>query len=387
MIPCRTKDDVQFIVWIILWRKADFFEVKIHLDNSELCTDLSGLQSISAFQDGVFAYIATSAYFYPDSICYSIYDLSYLNIGKVKHIATETYKFSDFNKSNSVVIPKDKFNIRDFLFFGVSPIFGKENGLNDKKHFLIATWYNHGLMFFQAINLISKQSSLSVCSFEESNLFMWKDYDIWTYEEDPFNFNKSSISNVSISNISKLIKKQNYHTLKATPDIMYLNLTFIYKVNNLGKIFTESEYSLQPSTFTFFSSTSSPPIVYEFVIDEYLNVNTKRIYSVKDDGQRYTGNDMITVTQKFIAFLLFDNKMLRQSIRILYRDETNFGIGHTHILLDQFRADVSVIRFLSYKESDVIYVRNIEQWSYVPSQTRPYSSTQLTKNSKITNKL
>ena len=115
---------------------------------------------------------------------------------------------------------------------------------------------------------------------------------------------------------------------------MYFRLNFIYKVKNLGRIFIESEYSSEYSKLTFFSSTSSPPVVYEFAIDEYLNVNTKKIYEIKnEDSERYTGNDMISVTKKLIAFLVFDNKLLRQSIRILYRDETNFAIGHTHILV------------------------------------------------------
>ena len=145
---------------------------------------------------------------------------------------------------------------------------------------------------------------------------------------------------------------------------MYFRLNFIYKVKNLGRIFIESESSNEYSKMTFFSSTSSPPVVYEFAIDEFLNVNTKKIYEIRnEDSERYTGNDMISVTQKFIAFLVFDNKMLRQSIRILYRDETNFAIGHTHILLNNYRAKISTIKFLSFKNSNVLYIRNTEQWN------------------------
>ena len=144
---------------------------------------------------------------------------------------------------------------------------------------------------------------------------------------------------------------------------MYFRLNFIYKVKNLGRIFIESEYSSEYSKLTFFSSTSSPPVVYEFAIDEYLNVNTKKIYEIKnEDSERYTGNDMISVTKKLIAFLVFDNKLLRQSIRILYRDETNFAIGHTHILLDDHKTEISTVKFLCFKSWNMIYVRNTEQW-------------------------
>ena len=111
------------------------------------------------------------------------------------------------------------------------------------------------------------------------------------------------------------------------PPVMYFNLSFIYNVKNLGRILIESEYSSEYSKMTFFSSTSSPPVVYEFAIDEYLNVNTKKIYEIKnEDPERYTSDDMITITQKFIAFIVFENKFLRQSIRILYRDETNLQL-------------------------------------------------------------
>ena len=134
------------------------------------------------------------------------------------------------------------------------------------------------------------------------------------------------------------------------PPVMYFSLSFIYNVKNLGRIFIESEYSSEYSKMKFFSSTSYPPVVYEFAIDEYLNVNTKKIYEIKnEDPERYTGNDMITITQKFIVFLVFYNKFLRQSIRILYRDETNFAIGHTHILLDDHKTEISTVKFLCFK--------------------------------------
>ena len=221
------------------------------------------------------------------------------------------------------------------------------------------------LCSFKAVNLKTAKYKSSFLDLEESKKFSKVNNNIWINDDNYSVFKRASHNN-EVNNISKYkdIEDQIWPMRNIKPDVMYFNLTFIYNVKYLGKIFTEFEYCLEYSTFTFFSSTSSPPIVYEFVIDEYLNINTKKIYDVKDEEQRYTGNDMITVTQKFIAFLLFDNKMLRQCIRILYRDETNFGIGHTHILLNQFRTDISIVKFLSYKESDVIYVRNIEQWSY-----------------------
>ena len=54
-------------------------------------------------------------------------------------------------------------------------------------------------------------------------------------------------------------------------------------VRNIGKIYTEKEFNFQAKNSIFFSSTPSPPVVYEFVIDEYLNINTKKIYDLKDE--------------------------------------------------------------------------------------------------------
>ena len=117
------------------------------------------------------------------------------------------------------------------------------------------------------------------------------------------------------------------------------------------------------SSITFFSSTPSPPVVYEFVIDEFLNVNIKKIYEVKsDDVLRYTGNDKIWANEKYVAFLLYDYRSLRQVVRVFYRDETNFGVGHSNIVLSGFNFDVGTMKFLEFKNNDAIYLRNAQKW-------------------------
>ena len=117
------------------------------------------------------------------------------------------------------------------------------------------------------------------------------------------------------------------------------------------------------SSITFFSSTPSPPVVYEFVIDQYLNINTKKIYEVKsDDVLRYIGDDKIWVNEKYVAFLLYDYRSLRQVVRVFYRDETNFGIGHSNIVLNEFNSEVSTMKFLEFRNNDAIYLRNAQKW-------------------------
>ena len=75
---------------------------------------------------------------------------------------------------------------------------------------------------------------------------------------------------------------------------MYFYLSFIYDIKNIGKIYIEEGFNLNDkSKVSFFSSSSSPPVVYEFMIDEYLNINTKKIYDIKNidaQYQRYTIN-------------------------------------------------------------------------------------------------
>ena len=54
--------------------------------------------------------------------------------------------------------------------------------------------------------------------------------------------------------------------------------------------------------------------------------------------------------------------MLRQVARIYYRDETNFGVGHSNIVLNGFSLDISTMKFLEFKNNDAIYLRNAQKW-------------------------
>ena len=140
----------------------------------------------------------------------------------------------------------------------------------------------------------------------------------------------------------------------------HLNLTYIYEVKELGRIFTEKPYNIDERVnFTFFTSSPSPPTVYEFNVDEHMNVVIQKIYqSLNYELLRYIGNDAISVTDYFVALLVYDYKTQRQAVRIFYRRGSNFGIGHTDIQLSSFDNEVSAIRFLAYENSYRLYVRN-----------------------------
>lgn len=47
---------------------------------------------------------------------------------------------------------------------------------------------------------------------------------------------------------------------------------------------------------------------------------------------------------------------------MFYRNETNFGLGHTHIKLGNFKNKISAISFLGYELCDTIFVRDPQKW-------------------------
>lgn len=130
--------------------------------------------------------------------------------------------------------------------------------------------------------------------------------------------------------------------------VNYLNITHIYSVKELGRIFTEKPYNLDlMSSFSFFSSSPSPPTVYEFLVDHTMNVVIQRVYvSMNYESSRYIGNDAIAINENFIALLIYDYKTRSQAIRIFYRSGSNFGIGHTDIQLYTFEGEISSIVFM-----------------------------------------
>lgn len=135
----------------------------------------------------------------------------------------------------------------------------------------------------------------------------------------------------------------------ATPDFTF-EITYVYTLLDIGRIHTEKAYRLDQTNFYFFVSTPSPPLVYQFAINHNNNINLERVYDANSrERQRYVGNDQISVNSDYIALVLFDNFDLTQVIRVFYRRETNFGVGHTHISLKNFTTSISAMTFLGYE--------------------------------------
>lgn len=139
----------------------------------------------------------------------------------------------------------------------------------------------------------------------------------------------------------------------------------MYDVKEVGRIFSEKNFNLDEKFgFTFFTSSPSPPTVYEFNVDEHMNVVIQKIYqSLNYELLRYIGNDAISVTDYFVALLVYDYKTQRQAVRIFYRRGTNYGIGHTDIQLRSFDNEISAMTFIGYTNFYRLYVRNSLKWS------------------------
>ena len=144
----------------------------------------------------------------------------------------------------------------------------------------------------------------------------------------------------------------------------YLVFNYIYPLINIGKIFMSEEYkSKYDIGLIFFTSTRSPPIIYEIALDHFLSVYMKKVYKViNEDTTRFVGMDMISISDKYIAFLIFDFHVELQVIRIFDRNETFYAIGYTDIYLHNFEYDVCTLKFLDYSIYYNFYVRDVKRW-------------------------
>ena len=72
--------------------------------------------------------------------------------------------------------------------------------------------------------------------------------------------------------------------------------------------------------------------------------------------------DMISISDRYIAFLIFDFHVELQIIRIFDRNETFYAIGYTDIYLHNFEYDVCTLKFLDYSIYYTFYVRDVKRW-------------------------
>lgn len=143
-----------------------------------------------------------------------------------------------------------------------------------------------------------------------------------------------------------------------------LNLTFILRVPRAGRMVAERIYKTQRTDeLTFFTSQSSPPVVFELMINRKQNFSIRRVYRVPfADESRYVGLDRIAVSERFILHLVYDFFEASPVIRSFYRNETNFSIGHGLIFLRQYGRQISGMEFLDFYRSDRVFIRDNQRW-------------------------
>jgi hypothetical protein len=235
-----------------LSRKETKFKIDAFADTTNILLDKLGKNRVSTFIRKDTLFVALTNIDYCGFLMLAGYEIGKFPTHRAPEIKVHEYD------SGLFLDPIDNtelhlFNLRDVVSYVSYPNFTKDK---TPEYNLIATCYNNGILFFQGINL-----------------------------DD---FGKDEIGQI------------------------HLNLTYVYRVINTGRIFTERSFKLEDKiTFNFFTSTHSPPVVYEFQIDRNTNVNIKRVYKHLDPGaQEVVGQDMISTNEKFLAFLVYDYKVL-----------------------------------------------------------------------------
>lgn len=320
MLPCSYDGQKSFLIWMNIYRFEAKFTVSTFAHETDaVYTDKVGKNSLSTIEFGNKVYIASSSMsnidckdFIDPKTCtnhanylkISVFDIRLVNYYNIKLLYTIEYDSTDFIDPRSPNTPLQQFNIRDIDTYEV-PFLNSSDPSQSKYNFIVSC-YNNGLLFFKLINYQKFASSLN--------------------ESDPD------------------------EPMVPPGSLDLLEITYKYNLIGIGRIFSEKEYNLNETTFRFFVSQPSPSIVYEFLIDEHLNVDIRVMYQIFDiDSNRYFGNDMITVTKDWVAILLYDYQYEQQIVRIYHRDESEFSMAHVELNLYEFGGRVSAISFLGWE--------------------------------------
>lgn len=282
--------------------------------------DRIGRNSIIAYTYLETSWIISSSLDQKDTFALTSIDISKRWAKYVYETFWGTFNKTDFTLPNKKVLPHE-FNIRDFKLFRVSPDNSLSSNSEDKINNIIASCFNNGIIFFQAIPRSSSDS-----------------------------LNDESILN---GNDHPQLRKTNL-----------LKMTHVINITEAGRIFTIDEYysdtTLLP--YNIFVTHSTPASVFEISINEHFNPRVVRSYTVPDEAiRKYIGLDVLTVTDKYIAHLILDLEDVIEIVRIYYRNESNFAYGHSDLKLTNFKNPISSIHFLDYFDSENIFIRSTFQ--------------------------
>lgn len=243
---------------------------------------------------------------------FTVFDIKDLQFNRVREIFSATYDSEYFIDPILRVRVIENLNLRDIVSYSPNAR-ALDPSIRGNTYNLVASCRANGLIFFQGIN-----------------------FDVFL--------------------------KGNTEPIPT--DSAFLNVTSIFAIRNLGRIFTERWFNRgTTSVLTFFSSTAVPPVVYEFRINSLQNVNLFQIYRNNQmEETRYIGKDFIAINEFYTAFLVYDTERLSQEIWVYHRNETNSAKGHVILPLNEFQEDITGMLFLHYSDTNSMFVRNLGKW-------------------------
>ena len=173
--------------------------MNVFADHNPIWSGKAGKNSITAFENNGYGYIMTSSHEQSNALWIAVFNFDAFEKDKIKTIDYAYYFHSDFISSTKVKMKFD-FNIRDIIAFSISPSYFLNDKIGETQQFLIVSWYNNGLLFFKAVNLIEhkiKKFHNTVCNFDEFenpfNLFYQNYKTCWVspyYKSDQQDENK-----------------------------------------------------------------------------------------------------------------------------------------------------------------------------------------------------
>jgi hypothetical protein len=176
------------------------------------------------------------------------------------------------------------FNIRDMMVQNSTVIRDESTGLNMTATNIIATCYNNGILYFQAMREVIA-------------------------EIDEFNNTVYEIGEVQ------------------------LNLTDNEFHAGLGRIFKADDFRFSKTESVIYLAISTPPSIIEINIANN-NPRQRKIYTLPTAlRSHFIGQNLVAANGQFVVMLAFNTQEWRHNLCVFLRKEAITKVWHTHISL------------------------------------------------------
>lgn len=260
-----------------------------------LVLDPFGVQSIAAFLDNDTLYVLSCAITLNTKITLSSFDISLLRSYFVDEKFIAIYNHGFFNNYRPFE-PLRTFNIRDMMVQNSTIIRDEESGLSLTATNIIATCYNNGILYFQAMR------------------------DVIT-EIDEFSNTVYKVGEV------------------------YLNMTDSEFHAGLGGIFKAEDFRFSKTESVIYFAISTPPSIIEINIANN-NPRQRKIYTLPTALRaHFIGQNKVAANEQFVVMLAFNTQEWRHNLCIFLRKEAITKVWHTSISLRE-PAQLTSLHFL-----------------------------------------